>query len=41
MMSVVGILLVLNALRLHEDSEIEADEAAAALATLATRWTGR
>jgi len=33
MMSVVGILLVLNALRLHEE--------AAALATLATRWTGR
>jgi putative membrane protein len=42
MMSVAGVLLVLNALRLHEDAGTEEDDAAAAaLAALATRWTGR
>jgi putative membrane protein len=42
MMSVVGLLLVLNAVRLHEDSTKENDDAAAAsMAALASRWTGR
>jgi putative membrane protein len=40
MMSVVGILLVLNALRLDEEAGTEEDDAAAALAVLARRWTG-
>jgi putative membrane protein len=41
MMSVVGVLLVLNFLRLHEDSKIEEDEMSASIAALASRWTGR
>jgi len=41
MMSVIGTLLVLNALRLHEDSITETDDDASALTTLASRWTGR
>jgi len=42
MMSVAGVLLVLNSLRLQEDMEMETNDAeAAALAVLATRWTGR
>ena len=41
MMSVAGLLLVLNALRLHEDSTMQPDRNAAALAALSSRWTGR
>lgn len=41
MMSVVGMLVVLNALRLHEDSIKEVDKNAASLAALSSRWTGR
>jgi putative membrane protein len=41
MMSVIAVLIVLNALRFHEDSMTESDHDAAALATLASRWTGR
>ncbi len=41
MMSVVGVLLVLNALRRHEDSTKDTDDDASALAALASRWTGR
>jgi putative membrane protein len=41
MMSVIGMLLVINALRIHEDSTREADPNAASLAALSSRWTGR
>jgi putative membrane protein len=41
MMSVMAVLLVINALRLHEESKMEVDEDAAALANLASSWTGR
>ncbi|WP_165779821.1 cytochrome c oxidase assembly protein [Mesorhizobium sanjuanii] len=41
MMSVVGMLVVLNGLRLHEDSIREVDKNAASLAALSSRWTGR
>jgi len=42
MMSVVALLLVLNALRRAEDAAAEAsdDQDAAALAAMASRWTG-
>jgi putative membrane protein len=41
MMSVIGVILVVNALRLHEETIKETDDDAAALAALAKRWTGR
>jgi len=41
MMSVIALLLVLNALRIHEDSITETDDDASSLAALASRWTGR
>lgn len=41
MMSVVGVLLVLNALRLQEELTEETDDASRQLADLASRWTGR
>ncbi len=41
MMSVVGLLVVLNALRLHEELIKEVDKNAVALAALSSRWTGR
>ena len=41
MMSVAAALLVLVALRIHEESLEETDEDAAYLAALARRWTGR
>jgi putative membrane protein len=41
MMSVIGVLVVLNALRLHEESAKEDDQNAASLATLSSSWTGR
>jgi len=41
MMSVIAVLLVINALRLHEESIAEEDEDAVALAALAKSWTGR
>lgn len=41
MMSVVGMLLVINALRVHEESITETDPNAASLAALSSRWTGR
>lgn len=41
MMSVIGALMVLVALRLHEESQEETDEDASYLAALASRWTGR
>jgi putative membrane protein len=42
MMSVIGLIVVLNALRLHEESKPPAtDETSAAIAALASRWTGR
>jgi putative membrane protein len=41
MMSVLGVLLVLNSLRLDEERTTEDDNEAAALAALAVRWTGR
>lgn len=41
MMSVAGVLLVLNALRLQEESTEETDDASRELAELASRWTGR
>jgi len=42
MMSVVGVILVLNFLRLHEEAATETDdEAARAFAEMASRWTGR
>ena len=41
MMSVLAVILVINALRLHEESLAEEDEDAASLAALSRRWTGR
>ncbi len=41
MMSVIAVLLVINALRLHEEGIMEVNEDAAALAKLASSWTGR
>ncbi|MFZ3238777.1 MAG: cytochrome c oxidase assembly protein [Stellaceae bacterium] len=41
MMSVVAVLLVINALRLHEESTMETGDDAVALAKLASSWTGR
>lgn len=41
MMSVVGMLVVINALRIHEDSITETDDEAAALAAQTSSWTGR
>lgn len=42
MMSAIGVLLVLNFLRLHEESKTEhEDEMSASIAALASRWTGR
>jgi putative membrane protein len=40
MMSAVGVVLVLNFLRLDEDTRTETSEEAAAMAALASRWTG-
>ncbi len=42
MMSVIGLIVVLNALRIHEETKPQAtDEASAAIAALSRRWTGR
>jgi putative membrane protein len=41
MMSVIAVLLVLNALRLHDESKAETVDEASSLAALASRWTGR
>jgi putative membrane protein len=41
MMSVAGVLIVIDALRRHEDAIIETDEEGAALANLSKSWTGR
>jgi hypothetical protein len=41
MMSVIAVLLVINALRLHEDSITESNGEAEKLARLASSWTGR
>ncbi len=41
MMSVIGLLLVVNALRLHEEATSETDRDAAAVAAAAKSWTGR
>jgi putative membrane protein len=42
MMSVIGVIVVLNALRIHEESKPQTtDEASAAISALASRWTGR
>ena len=42
MMSVVGVLVVLNAMRLHEEAATEAeDDASSALAARSRSWTGR
>jgi putative membrane protein len=41
MMSVMAVLLVINALRLHEESTKETGHDAAAIAELAKSWTGR
>lgn len=40
MMSVIGVIAVLNALRIHEDTKPQTAEAAA-MSALASRWTGR
>ena len=40
MMSVVALLLVLNALRLHEEANRRANDDEAVMARLASRWTG-
>lgn len=40
MMSVIGVIAVLNALRIHEDAKPQTVEAAA-MSALASRWTGR
>ncbi|MGC2786303.1 MAG: cytochrome c oxidase assembly protein [Roseiarcus sp.] len=40
MMSVVGVLVVVNAMRLNDESIAEIDENAAALAAASRRWTG-
>ena len=41
MMSVIGLLLVLNALRLQEEATRTVDDDDAGMARLASRWTGR
>ena len=41
MMSVLAVVLVLNALRRHEESRSEVDPAASSIAAQAARWTGR
>ena len=41
MMSIAGMLIVIGALRRHEDAIVETDEKGAALAELAKKWTGR
>ncbi len=41
MMSAMAVLLVINALRLHEEATSEDDADGAALAALAKSWTGR
>jgi putative membrane protein len=41
MMSVIGMLVVIGALRRHEDSTVETSEEGAAIAELAKSWTGR
>jgi putative membrane protein len=41
MMSVLGVLVVVNALRIHEESRTETNHDAVALAALARSWTGR
>lgn len=42
MMSVIAIILVLNALRIHEEATpTEDDEASTSMAQIARRWTGR
>jgi hypothetical protein len=41
MMSVIAVLLVINALRLHEESIPESSDEAQKLARLASSWTGR
>jgi putative membrane protein len=41
MMSVVGMLVVMNAMRLSDESILETDKDAAALAALSRGWTGR
>jgi putative membrane protein len=41
MMSVVAVVLVVNALRIHEDSMQETSDEAATLGRLASSWTGR
>lgn len=41
MMSIAALMLVLNALRIHEESITETDDDAASLAELSRRWTGR
>jgi putative membrane protein len=41
MMSVIGVLLVLNALRLHEEAQTETDDEASSIAAITDRWTGR
>lgn len=41
MMSGIAVLVIVNALRLQEEANEEADEAAAALAAASRRWTGR
>lgn len=42
MMSAIGVLLVLNYMRLHEEATVETeDEASRNFAMLASRWTGR
>ncbi|MGH7075691.1 MAG: cytochrome c oxidase assembly protein [Stellaceae bacterium] len=41
MMSAIAVVLVVNALRIHEETTTETDHDAAALAELARGWTGR
>ncbi len=41
MMSVIAVLLVLNMLRIHEESTTEKKNDASDMAALASRWTGR
>jgi hypothetical protein len=40
MMSVAGMLAVMNAMRLSDETIAETDKDAAALAALSRRWTG-
>jgi putative membrane protein len=41
MMSVVGVIVIANALRIHEDSTPEKTENASAIAEMSRGWTGR